>query len=457
MHISLSKHKVLTFIVAVILSALAYYFSTGFNNVWILLWLAPIPILIYALNASFLASCCAGFLAYFLGTLSYLPYVTSGMPFIYVFLEPALISCIAFVIISAIFRQITLSKNYYWLANFLFAGSWTLFEFIRSIFSVDGTVASLAYTQLTNLLIVQIASLTGIWGVTFLLTLIPSSIVLACYYRKKHTRSLKILVIPCCLLIFTFFFGMYRLLTPISNGTTMKIGIVAINTTFREMSSLQNQDKLNTLEKYSKGIEKLAAQGAEVILLPEEMMHITMDDKNIFLQKFADLAKKNKVHLLIGVRLLTENPKTFYNSAYLFSPDGKLLIQYDKQHPLLTYESGMIRGTSLSLLNTVSQGKWGISICKDNDFINPDRAYAKNGINILFVPAFDFGIDAWVHARFAIMQGITGNYAVARAAQKGLLSLTDNRGRIIALAPVSTTEDQTLLFAEITLPNFKAK
>jgi apolipoprotein N-acyltransferase len=444
-------HKKLAFIFTIFLTSLAYYFSTGFNNIWWLLWIAPIPVLLYALNSSILMSFVAGLTAYFLGNLSYLPYIFSGMPFNYVFLTPALIGSFAFAFILLAFRHLALSRRYYYLAPFIFAGAWTIFEFLRSVVSPDGMLSSLAYTQLTNLPILQVASLVGIWGITFLLTLIPASIALALYYWKNNKTILKIILVPTVLLVFALLFGVYRLSIPESEHK-LKIGIVAIDTTNREMFSLKNKDKLNIFRKYATGIATLAQKGADVVLLPEEVMTLTQTDKDIFLQKFATLAKENKIELLVGVRVLSKDQKNYYNSAYLFAANGNLLAHYDKQHPLLVYESSMIPGNSISIINIANKGKWGISICKDNDFINPDKDYGKNKINILFVPAFDFTVDAWLHARPAIMQGVTGNYIVARAAQKGFLSLSDSRGRIIALTPIEPNREQTTLIAEVALP-----
>lgn len=45
------KIRCIDFVVTVILSSAAYYFSDGVYNYWLLTWLAPIPLLVYALRA----------------------------------------------------------------------------------------------------------------------------------------------------------------------------------------------------------------------------------------------------------------------------------------------------------------------------------------------------------------------------------------------------------------------
>jgi hypothetical protein len=57
-------------IIAVAISALALYGSTGFGVVWPLAWVAPIPVLLLALRSSWRVCALAAFSASFLGSLT---------------------------------------------------------------------------------------------------------------------------------------------------------------------------------------------------------------------------------------------------------------------------------------------------------------------------------------------------------------------------------------------------
>ena len=46
-------------------------------------------------------------------------------------------------------------------------------------------------------------------------------------------------------------------------------------------------------------------------------------------------------------------------------------------------------------------------------------------------PAWDFNIDRSWHGHIAIMRGVENGYAIAHAAKDGLLTVTDDRGRIL--------------------------
>src|SRR4029077_2318199 len=77
-------------------------------------------------------------------------------------------------------------------------------------------------------------------------------------------------------------------------------------------------------------------------------------------------------------------------------------------------------------------GRWGLQICKDMDFPQLSREYALQGANLLLVPAWDFNLARWLHARMGVRRAVEIGFALARSARNGLLTLSDNRGRIIA-------------------------
>ncbi|HEX4706992.1 MAG TPA: nitrilase-related carbon-nitrogen hydrolase, partial [Candidatus Udaeobacter sp.] len=126
-----------------------------------------------------------------------------------------------------------------------------------------------------------------------------------------------------------------------------------------------------------------------------------------------------------------------FNSSRFYAPDGKQ-ANYDKHHLLPGVEPEG-PGDKRVLVDQPS-GRWGLQICKDMDFPRLSRQYGGDGANLLLVPAWDFGLDRWEHARMAALRGVENGFAVARAARNGLLTLSDNRGPI--LAEIATAPDQ---------------
>ncbi|PYJ34323.1 MAG: hypothetical protein DME88_05780 [Verrucomicrobia bacterium] len=126
----------------------------------------------------------------------------------------------------------------------------------------------------------------------------------------------------------------------------------------------------------------------------------------------------------------SENAICWLQFLPFYSPDGRMEANYDKHHLLPGVEPEK-PGDKRALLDQPS-GRWGLQICKDMDFPELSREYAVQGANLLLVPAWDFNVDRWLHARMAVLRAVENGFALARSARNGLLTLSDNRGRIIA-------------------------
>ena len=96
-------------------------------------------------------------------------------------------------------------------------------------------------------------------------------------------------------------------------------------------------------------------------------------------------------------------------------------------------ESGYAVGDA-SLIAPVTAATSGVAICKDLDFPALGRHYAARGAALMLVPAWDFGVDGRQHERMAAMRAVESGFALARTANQGLLTVRDDRGRLVAEA-----------------------
>jgi apolipoprotein N-acyltransferase len=152
------------------------------------------------------------------------------------------------------------------------------------------------------------------------------------------------------------------------------------------------------------------------------------------------VASDNAVYLLAGAALLESDHKE--NRAWLFAPTGELIADYAKHHLIPGLEASFTSGREF-VVRAVGTNQFGIAICKDMDFAKFGRRYALLGVDVLLVPAWDFDLDAWLHARMAVLRGVESGFAIVRSARQGLLTVSDRYGRIVAVtasgsAPVAS-------------------
>ena len=149
---------------------------------------------------------------------------------------------------------------------------------------------------------------------------------------------------------------------------------------------------------------------------------------------FSSAATTTRAAVVVG--LVRKTSSSSFNSSRFYSADGKLEANYDKHHLIPGVEPEK-PGDKRVLLDQPS-GRWGLQICKDMDFPKLSRQYAAEGADLLLVPAWDFKVDRWLHARMAVLRAVENGFALGRSARNGLLTLADNRGRILMELPTAS-------------------
>jgi apolipoprotein N-acyltransferase len=430
--------KKATLIGSIIFSSLCYYLSNGLSgHFFYLLWLAPVPLLVLSFSISPKHLFVISFLSYLIGKLSWFYYLETVAGKL-----PALIFTVLLPLIFALLVNITqrtIKKFDSWLAVFTFPIFVTAFEWIMIHFSYDGSASSIAYTQMDFLPIIQIASITGILGITFIITLIPSVLSFIWHYRQ-NTRELISLSITFSIIIFSVLcFGTYRVYNQ-TNSEFITAGLIVLDE--KRIESDNFKSTIRRINEYAKEINLLSQKGVEVVVLPEKIVGINSQTDSILKSTFAFTAKQNKVFIVLGYANLTNEKE--YNSSLIINPNGEILLDYNKKFLVKGYEDNFTSGNQLGIFK-INGIKAGTAICKDLDYPNYIRNYGKNKVNILCVPAYDFIVDDWLHSRMAILRNIENGFSQIRTARLGRLTISDSYGRVNFEAVVQNGENAKLI------------
>ena len=427
-----SGRKTLLVLTAVAASAVLLWFGNGLDPVWPLMWLAPLPVLLVATRTSWPVAGAAAFVAWLAGSLSFWHYMVGvlGMP-VGAWAIVFGIASLLFAGAVLLFRALML-RGHFWSASVAFPAAWVSGEFVNNLTSPHGTAGSLAYTQLHFLPFLQLASVTGPWGMSFVLLLFSAAVAVGIQARRWRITGVSVAMIAVILI-----FGWLRLANRNSDPTVV-VGLIASDETRGIAERGVRSEQL--FAEYAAKAREVAAQGAQVIVLPEKL-GVVGEDVKVVDTGFQSLVDQIKVPVIVGV--VRVEGETKYNEARVYVPAGTVMT-YDKQHMLPPFESDLKPGTELALLREMP-GTWGVAVCKDMDFTNPARKYGVADVGLMLVPAWDFVVDRSWHGHMAIMRGVENGYSVARAARGGLLTVSDDRGRIVAEARSNAGPFSTLI------------
>jgi apolipoprotein N-acyltransferase len=418
--------SLLVALLAMLSSGAMLYFGTGLQPVWWLTWLALLPALVAVHRCGRLAGVALCLGTWLIAGANLWPYLhgTLSLP------APLVLLAIASPGVQfalAAWTSRTLARaGRIMLAVLALPAVWVAIDYLQSIASPHGTFGNLAYSQLDFLPVVQLASLTGLWGVDFMLMLVPSALaVLAAYPMRRPTRMGVVLgtALACVL---TLAFGTWRLSRPDGEPTRVVL-ITSNNPSFpMPMDDAASQSMLAAAEST---IQSAGAQHPQIIVLPETIVVLDATSYPRFAQRFQGLARTSGATIVVGVDL--KDGRDERNIALVFSPGGEPVARYAKQHLLLPFEARYQPGDAL-LMRSAPNATWGVAICKDMDFPALSRAYSKGGAQLMVVAAWDFVLDGRQHARMAVMRGIEGGFAVVRSARGGRMTVSDAHGRVLA-------------------------
>lgn len=422
-------------VIAMLATAALIWFGTGLDPAWPLTWLAPVPVLLIARDASAWSAALVAGCAMMLGILNVwgLLHGALHLPLpllVRIYLTEGAMFALAVLLYRALVR-----RRAYWSALIAFPAFLVAFEWFLNLAAPHGTGGSLAYSQLRFLLYLQLASITGPWGMTFLLAAFPAALALAIGLRREAPRQGdRILGATAAVLAAVLVFGAVRLSIP-PRGTPATVGLVASDGANENVAE-QGVPTEQLFAAYSRPVAVLAQQGATVVVLPEKAGVILDSDTARFDAALQAVADQSRVRLVAGVlRVVPAGPghpvKVRYNEARVYTP-GAAVESYDKEHMLPPFESNITPGTSLTLLQpSGGQGTWGVAICKDMDFTQLSRRYGAAGTGLMLVPAWDFFLDWIQHGHMAVMRGVESGFSVVRSAKGGSLFASDDRGRIL--------------------------
>ncbi len=199
--------------------------------------------------------------------------------------------------------------------------------------------ALLGYSQVSVLPIAQIASVTGVYGLSFLLVLTASAVALVIVERDARrwtsAAAVAILIVVCAV------WGRYRMGegSLASAGNPVRVAVVQGNILQSDKWNPALRDAI--IGRYIAMTRQAIERGATFIIWPESSMPVNFEDDAIRSTPIRRLASESNVTLLIGSDqeeglrsgLRAGDPGYhIYNAAFLIKPDGSVGAVYRKMH-----------------------------------------------------------------------------------------------------------------------------
>jgi apolipoprotein N-acyltransferase len=318
----------------------------------------------------------------------------------------------------------------------------------------------LGTTQVDNIPLARITSVTGVYGLSFEIMLVNAAFAAAYMAQREKRKNLLLATVIAAL-----FLQAGRLVPAPSIPSDHSAVLVQANVPILEGSDWTKEYFNDTLRSLS-GISQDTQSGphSDLIVWPESPAPFYANDP-LFRVVVSDVARRSNAWLLagnIGTRNASTTPDQtteIYNSSSLVSPNGEWVQRYDKVHLVpfgeyvpfkqvfsfaggLTKEVGdFSRGSSRAPLDAGGT-KLGTFICYESIFPDEIRQFANNGAQVLV----NISNDGWYgdsgayaqHLKQSRMRAVENNRWLLLDTNTGVTAAIDPYGRIVASAPRKT-------------------
>jgi len=315
----------------------------------------------------------------------------------------------------------------------------------------------LGTTQIDNIPLSRIATVTGVYGLSFEIALVNTAFAAA--FLVPYARR-KVLLTAAVAAAIALHAG--KLVTPPALSSSQGATLAQVDIPILESDWSLNYllETLQSLAALSVRPQNATAGTPGLIIWPESPAPFWATDLHLR-ATLADVARATDSYIIAGsigiehTGLMNRRPD-IYNSASVISPTGAWIARYDKIHLVpfgeyvpfqeligfakaLTHEVGTFsRGNRREPL-TLGDKKVGTFICYESIFPNEVRQFAKNGGEV-FV---NISNDEWFgdtgaprqHLNMARMRAVENDRWLLRDTNSGITAVVDPYGRIVAEAP----------------------
>ncbi len=351
---------------------------------------------------------------------------------------------------------------------FLIASSviWVSLEFARASLFGGLPWSLLGYSQYKALPVIQIADLTGVYGISFLIVM--ANTALAGFITDgKQWRGIAVTTF---LFLLVLGYGFSRL------NTTERAPVFTISVIQGNIEQDRKWDPVyqsSTISSYRQLTRDALTSNPGLLIWPETATPFYFLGSNPADRALsADLIafeRSNNVPLLFGsptIRKKSEQSTILRNSAFLLSNKGEVIGRYDKVHlvpfgeyvpfrSVLFFAGKMVKsvgdfepGEDHTILILPGDGpsslpvKLGTAICYEIIFPDLVRQFVNHGASMITTITNDawFGKSAapYQHFSIAVFRAIENRVPVARAANTGVSGFIDAQGHILAATDIFT-------------------
>lgn len=393
-----------------------------------------------------------------------------ALPYGKIVIVALIVPCISVFFATKILLAEYLSRMFPRLTMILYPSVWIAFDWVQTIGTMAFPWNFLGYTQYPFIHFIQIASITGIFGITFIIVFANISIaelIQAKLCNSNYRPALLACSIVCVVVMVSTGYGFIRLKHHHEYANS-HLRVAMVQSCFSPWENWTRNkyiylDILKTLTQQAMQHDPDIVVWSESATLENISYSYFNGNLNHFEEEVLALAATNRVPLLTGeIGIIEDVVKRRYypqNSMVLINSAGQVVDTYAKIHLVPFGEwfpygelfpfvndiidafggSNFIPGDSPRIF-TIGSFRCAPLICYENIFHRLCRYYANAGIdfyvNITNLLWTENPVGPMQHFYFSVFRAIENGIWFVSAGNSGFTALIDPYGRITTSVPL---------------------
>ena len=337
------------------------------------------------------------------------------------------------------------------LSSLLFPAAFVSVECLRALTPL-GSLGLLAYTQAGFLPLMQLTSLTGSFGLSFLLCWFGAVAVTAAQKRPRWKPAAGVCL---ALLAASVCFGCVRCAAfPVGSDNTVRVAsVVGPYYEKYEDGTYEEIPTEESLRYFLSEAQRAAEGGAKIACWNEEAFTVYDMDEPLLVDAAVAFAKEHGMILIVGYETPdtdgSENGESV-NKSILVLPNGEV-TEYIKTNLIPLVEiPGYVKGSGAVPTVATSAGVIANVICFDDTFIGFIREKTGSA-DVLFVPSWDWGAVKRAHTDLSAFRAVENGFTVVKPTYGGISAAIDRQGRVIGRFDTADTGFDTVQFADVPM------
>jgi apolipoprotein N-acyltransferase len=352
-----------------------------------------------------------------------------------------------------------------WPRLFVFPAAFVAVDWAMSLLHATDTLWSPALSQAGDLVLLQIISVTGMWGVTFLIAWFASTVNGLWEHGSPWLPASRPMGTFLVVLGGVLLFGSVRLGLSTPTAQTVEVATVTIDSsvldaatsgldfaTFYSSTDAQRAavrpQFAATVDQMMSRTETALQQGAKLVGWQEDSGQVLAEDAPATIARASALADRYHAYLQIELTIYdrTAGLPYLHNESILIDDTGRVVATYEKSYPVFPGEwLATFPGTGVLPDVESPYGRLSTAICHDMFYPSLLRQAGDSRIDILFAPTHSVSPTQSSEAAEATYRAIENGFSLVRPTGNGPSLILDPEGRVLASQDYSTSNGGILL------------